>query len=401
MLDHKLFVSKKNYYLISFFDKILKLIWVLSNKFGLVKNRAARENRVIFIGPTHLGDILLATPAIRFAKKKNPRLEIICLVSSSSKAVLENNPYVSGFEIIDLPWFSEKKDGIIQSTRGFFHLVKVLKRLEVEAAINFSSTSYHREHLAMWLAGIPQRVGFSHKGFGYFLPNSPPFVRNELIARQKLRMVGCWLKENTEKYSLKPDYFISSESDRKADELLGSMGFEPGRAIIGINPGAQHNFLWPSSQYVELCHMIYDKWQPNLLFLGTRNFENLIEDIRAQLSFKTFSLAGQTTLEELAAILKRIDLLITVDTGTRHIANAVGTRVTVLRNGVNSIYEFGKYVESEDVVIHEVPCSPCGLMHCKHPRMYCMTGISVTRCFEAVNKCMRELKSDTSWITQH
>jgi ADP-heptose:LPS heptosyltransferase len=384
MLSRDFFVSEKNYYLISFFDRIFKVIWLLSNKFGLVKNWLGRKNRVIFIGPTHLGDILLTTPAIRFAKQKKTALEIICIVSSSSKAVLANNPNITRIEVIDLPWFLEGKRGLIESVRGFFHLVKVLKKLEAETVINFSSTSYHREHLAMWLAGIPHRIGFSHKGFGYFLTNSPPFVRNELIARQKLRMIGYWLNEDTENYSLKPDYFISSESDRRADELLASMGFEPERAIIGINPSAQHNYLWPASHYIELCQMIYEKWQPNILFLGTKQFEVQIEQIRSNLNFKTFTLAGQTSLEELAAILKKIDLLITVDTGTRHIANAVGARVIVLSHGASSIYEFGMYVEKETLVFHEVSCSPCGLKQCKHPKMFCMTDISVTQCFQAV-----------------
>lgn len=387
-IDPALFVSKKNYYLILFFNKGFKALWQICCFLNLVKIKAGKENRIVFIGPTHLGDILLSTPAIRFAKEKNPALEIICIVSSSSKAVIENNPYLTSVEIIDLPWFMEKKGGFIQAIRSFFRFIKVLKEVNAETALNFSSTSYHREHLAMWLAGIPHRVGFAHKGFGYFLTCSPSFLRNELIAKQKLRMVGHWLGENTDHYLLKPDYLLSQASEKTADNLMVSMGFEPDKAVIGINPGAQHNYLWPSSHYVELSEMIYEKWKANLLFLGTKPFEGLIEQIRSQLDFKTFSLAGKTSLEEMAAILKKIDILITVDTGARHIANAVGTKVIVLRNGANSIYEFGKYVASEEMVVHEVPCSPCGLQQCKHPRMYCMEDITGDQCFHAVSMCM-------------
>jgi len=392
MLDRKLFISKKNYYVVSYFDKIFHLLWWTLNLLGVGKARAGKKSRVVFIGPTHLGDILLMTPAIRFAKEKNPALEIIRLVSSSSKTVLENNPYIASIEIIDLPWFAEKKGGFMQTIRSFFQYIKILKGINTETAINFSSTSYHREHLAMWMAGIPQRIGFSHKGFGYFLTGSPSFLRNELIAGQKLRMVGHWLEENTDHYSLKPDYFVSKTSEKRADDLLASLGFEPGKIVIGINASAQHNYLWPASNYVEICEMIYDKWKANLLFLGTRSFEGMIEQMRSQLDFKTFSLTGKTSLEELAAILKKIDLLITVDTGARHIANAMGTRVIVLLPGASSIYEFGKYIESEELVVHEVPCSPCGLQKCKYPRMYCMEHISAVQCLRAVSECLGEGK---------
>jgi len=378
------FISKNKYYLISLFDKIFHLIWKIATYLGVGRNHHKRNNRIIFIGPTHIGDILLTTPAIRFVKEKKPDVEIICIASSSSKAAIVNNPYLAGVEIIDLPWFTEKKGGLIRSIRCFFYFVKVIKSVNAETALNFSSTSYHREHLAMWLAGVPRRIGFTHKGFGYFLTDNLSFLRNELIVKQKLRMVGHWLKENTNHYSLKPDYFISKGAGKKAEDLLESLGINKGKVVIGINPGAQHNFLWPVSNYIELANMIYNKWKANLLFLGTNSFESLIEHIRTQLEFKTFSLAGKTSLEESAAIMKKIDLLISVDTGARHIANAVSTKVVVLRNGANSIYEFGKYVESEKLIFHEVPCSPCGLQKCKYPRMYCMEDISAKECFYAV-----------------
>lgn len=389
VLDSSLFISKRNYYLIFFFDRILKLLWWISCLSGICKTRHGKKNRIVFIGPSHLGDMLLSTPAIRFLKEKKPYLDIMCIVSSSSKAIVENNPYLAGFEIIDLPWFLEKEGGYMQSIRSFFQLIKVLKTINAEAALNFSSTSYHREHLAMWLAGIPQRIGFSHKGFGYLLTGGPLFKRNELIARQKLRMVGHWLGENTDRYSLKPDYFISEAGDIRADVLLASLDFQPDRPVIGINPGAQHSYLWPPSHYVELSKMIYQKWSANLLFLGTKPFEGLIEQIRSQLDFKTFSLVGKTSLEEFASILKKIDLVITVDTGARHIANAVGVKTIVLQHGASSVYEFGKYVETEELLAHPVPCSPCGLQQCKHQRMYCMEDISPSQCFHVVAALMQ------------
>lgn len=390
-LNRNLFISRKNYYLVLLFDRIFKLLWWISIISGLRKTRPGIKNRIVLIGPTHLGDILLSTPAIRFAKEKNPALEIVCIVSSSSITVVENNPYLSGVEVVDLPWFLEKKGSFIEAILSFFRFVKALKGINAEIALNFSSIGYHREHLAMWLAGIPQRVGFSHKGFGYFLTRSPPFRREELIAAQKLRMIGHWLGEDTNGYSLRPDYVVYPASERKAGELITSLDFEPGRMVVGINPGARHNYLWPASHYVELCKMIYEQWKANLLFLGTKSSEGLIEQIRSQLDFATFSLAGETSLEEMAAIVKKIDLLITVDTGTRHIANTVGTKVVVMKHAADPLREFDKYVPSEELIIHKVSCSPCGLQKCKHQKMYCMEDITAEQCFRVVEASMPQL----------
>lgn len=373
--NRNLFVSKKNYYIILIFDKIIKLLWWISIRSGLWKANRGQKNRVLFIGPTHIGDILLSTPAIRFAKEKNPALKIICIASSSSKAAIENNFYIVGIEIIDLPWFLEEKGDFIRTIRSFFQFIRVLKGANAETAVNFSSTSYHREHLAMWLAGIPNRVGFSHKGFGYFLTGNITFVEDELIARQKLRMAGYCLGEQTDNYSLKPDYFIPRTSEKKAQELLSSLGLKCGRAIVGINIGARHNYLWPESHWVKLCNSIFKIWGANIVFLGTKNFELFIDKVKSQLNFQSFSLVGMTSLDELAALLKRLDLLITIDTGTRHIANAVGTKSIVLRHGADSIFEFGRYVETECVIAHPVSCSPCGREMCPLETFECITGI--------------------------
>jgi ADP-heptose:LPS heptosyltransferase len=84
-----------------------------------------------------------------------------------------------------------------------------------------------------------------------------------------------------------------------------------------------------------------------------------------------------TSLDDLYMVLERIDLLITIDTGTRHIANAVGTNAIILRNGANSILEFAAYVETEKEIAHPVPCSPCGCHTCPLGTLDCMTRIAI------------------------
>lgn len=390
--NHNLFVSKKNYYLILIFDKIFKLLWRIASRSGVWRVNPGKKNRVLFIGPTHLGDLLLSTPAIRFAKEKIPNLEIICIVSTSGRAVLENNPHVDSVKIIDLPWFSEKDKSFVQTICSFCQFLKMLKKVNAETAVNYSSTAYHREHLAFWLAGIPHRIGFSHKGFGYFLTGSPSFLPDELISKQKLHMIGYWLGEKTDNYSLIPDYFTSQTPGKKVVNFISEFALESSKALVGINPGARHNFLWPESHWVDLCNLLFDMCQPTLVFLGTKNFESFVEKVRSQLTFKNVSLVGMTSLDDLAVVLKRLDILITIDTGTRHIANAVGTSSMVLRHGADSIFEFGAYVETEKVIFHPVPCSPCGRQICPLGTIDCMTGIALKDVLSEVKKYLIHLK---------
>jgi ADP-heptose:LPS heptosyltransferase len=363
---------------------MLKPFVYLSNKLDLIPARKGQNGRLLLIGPTHLGDVLLTTPAVRLAKQTNSSLEIIYIASSSSKSVLADNPYIDGLEIFDLPWFHERQAGFIRSVQLFFSFVRLIKKVNAETGINFSSTSYHREHLAMRLAGIPNRVGFSHKGFGYLLTKEVPFIQGELIARQKLRMMKTCLEIESGSDSLKPDIFIHPSEEENADQIFKNLGLLSVKPIIGINPGAQHSYLWPEEHFIQLCRMIFRQRQANLIFFGTKNTEIMVERIRANLGFNTFSVVGRTSLKEFAAMLRKIDLLITIDTGARHIANALGVKSIVFRNGANSVIEFGKYVATEEVLYYEVPCSPCGKSTCPLGTMDCMTQITPEMVMKAV-----------------
>ena len=68
----------------------------------------------------------------------------------------------------------------------------------------------------------------------------------------------------------------------------------------------------------------------------------------------------------------------------RHLANALGVPTIVLRNGANSISEFGKYVETEEMVFNQVSCSPCGKNICPLGTLECMTGITPEKVFVQV-----------------
>jgi len=374
-MDPKAFNLKKNYYIISTLNIILKLMGLFYKLFRIRFERGYKNNRIIMIGNTHIGDILMLTPALKFTKNNLPSSEIICIVSETSQAILTENHNVDKVGIINLPWLGETSDGLVHNIKSFIRYLKYLKKHEAETAINFNSTGYHIDHLAMWLAGIPNRIGFSHKGFNHLLTVEVPFVPNELIPLQKIRMVSYWLKKTYIPYSLKPDYFVSIKAIKRAENLLSSLTLDYNKLTIGINIGANHNFLWPDSYFIELCKLLNGRWPLNIVFIGTAKDMLTANKIMSQLSFKTFSLVGMTTLGDVAGIIKLLDMLITVDTGVRHLANAVGTFVIVLRNGANSIYEFGKYVNSEEIICNKVFCSPCGKTICPYGSLECMTGI--------------------------
>jgi len=389
MLKKYSFTSKNNFYIIWAIDNVIKIIFTLFHLAGLPRIKKGTKNRVIFLEFAHLGDALMLTPAIRLAKQERKDLEIICFTSSSGYKALENNPFVSQIQMIDLPWYQGQLKLSFRIMKEFLFLVNEMKKTNAETVINFRSTGYHLEHLAMWFAGTPNRVGFAHKGFGYLLTQEIEFIPDKPIAQQKLTVVENSLGIVKNDSPLKPDYFIKDETIRTGDVIYNGLNLSKSKKKIGINIGAQHNFLWPEKHWIDLLKLL-NGLDVELVFLGTKNISHIYENKSNQLTFHVHSLVGKTTLDELAFILTKLDLLITIDTGTRHLANALEVPTIVLRNGANSIEEFGKYVETEHIVFNKVSCSPCGKNICPLGTLECMTGITPDVVFSKVQEILDE-----------
>ena len=388
MVKKSNFTSLKNFYAIWIIDCAVKFAFTIFSFFSLPGIKNSVTKRYLIIEFAHLGDALMLTPAIRLLKKEREDSEIYCLVSSSAAKALENSPFISQINIIDLPWYEDEKLFSLKTIIKFLELIRQIKKINAETVINFRSTSYHFEHLAMWFAGVPNRIGFSHKGFGYLLTKQIDFKRNTLIAQQKVNIIETLLYVQNS-FNLRPDYFIKDESKITGNILYNSLQLNESKRKIGINIGAQHNFLWPQEYWVELLNKL-NSLDVELVLLGTKNFLQQYNDIKSKLNFTVYPLVGKTTLDELAFILTKLNLLVTIDTGVRHIANALSLPTIVLRNGANSIGEFGKYVETEEMLFNKVSCSPCGKSICPFNTIECMTGITPEKVFAQVKIMLNE-----------
>jgi ADP-heptose:LPS heptosyltransferase len=106
-----------------------------------------------------------------------------------------------------------------------------------------------------------------------------------------------------------------------------------------------------------------------------------IEEIRGAMTGRAVSLAGRTSLKELAALYERVDILITTDTGPMHLAAAVGTPVVALF-GPTAPWRTGPFGEGHKILRAEMSCSPCLKRHCDHDHA-CMGQISVDQVVQA------------------
>jgi ADP-heptose:LPS heptosyltransferase len=90
------------------------------------------------------------------------------------------------------------------------------------------------------------------------------------------------------------------------------------------------------------------------------------------------NLVGNTSLAELVARLRGCRLLLTNDTGTMHLAAALGVQTVSIFGSTEPILT-GPLGAHHRVVRHHVPCSPCFKRECPFGHYQCLTGVSVER----------------------
>jgi ADP-heptose:LPS heptosyltransferase len=155
-----------------------------------------------------------------------------------------------------------------------------------------------------------------------------------------------------------PDLVVTDRARARASAWLAERA-DLTRPLMAVQLGSsEERRRWPPELFAAAIDRLPPEWG-DVVFVGTAAERPLVDRARAVLRRDVLDLLGRTSLEELGAVLERCGLLLTNDTGTMHVASAVGTRVVCLSSGPAFVHETGPYgaghlwVEPLDV------CFPC------------------------------------------
>ncbi|MBM4308848.1 MAG: glycosyltransferase family 9 protein, partial [Deltaproteobacteria bacterium] len=172
-----------------------------------------------------------------------------------------------------------------------------------------------------------------------------------------------------------------------------------GRVLIGINPGAAYGLAkcWHPDRFAELGRRLCERWKATALIFGREEERSMADRILKSLGGGGIDFTGKTHLLQLAALLERCRLLVTNDTGTMHVASAVGTPIVAIFGSTDPVAT-GPWGDGHVVVRKEVSCSPCFKRVCPTDHR-CMEGITVDEVEKVVSKKLEEQFQITS--TKH
>ena len=147
----------------------------------------------------------------------------------------------------------------------------------------------------------------------------------------------------------------------QADEALAGLSLSPGTSLVGLLPGAsQPQRCWPPEKYAQVARQLMSNRPCHFFVFGSRGEQPLGEKIAGLLPPGTTSLCtGGTSIAQLAALLARLNLLITNDTGPMHLAAAVKTPVLAFFLAGAQVRDTGPVGDGHISLEPRLNCHPC------------------------------------------
>ena len=317
-----------------------------------------------------MGDLVQSTPAITGLRKQYPNASITLVVTSLFEEFSKKIPSVNKRVVFDIKQFENRREGEKQMlwVDVYQYLEKFLIELkgrDYDLLINLS----HSKLSAFMISylKIKNMFGFGCNENGDRITLNPwmQYFGTEPFNRQFnpfnlveifTRCVGVLPEDN-------PISLLSNDDD---NDLIAQI-FEKDRLndehlLVGIQAGSSlERRRWSPESFANLADGLVENLGAKIVLLGVDSEKKLAEEIilSAKYENEIIDLTGKTNIDQLTALVARCSYLVTNDTGTMHVAAAVGTTIIGLFFAHAHPYETAPYSPGHLIFQARIPCAPC------------------------------------------
>ncbi|HEU5052985.1 MAG TPA: glycosyltransferase family 9 protein [Hanamia sp.] len=285
---------------------------------------------ILCIRADNMGDLLMSSPAIR-ALKETFNCKISLLTSAMGNWIASFIKEIDEVIVADLPWVKTKKPVDEKETKD---LIEQLTKKNFDGVVIFTVYSQNPLPAAMltYLAGIPRRLAYCRENPYNLLTDwvveKEPF---SFIKHQVERDLDLVRSINATTQNDKINIEISKSAKESAIRKIKDAGVDLEREWLIIHPGVSETKReYPEENWIGTGKLLRDELDFQLLVTGSSSEKELCTRIRNNIGDNSFALAGLLSIEEFIALISMAPLVISVNTGTVHIAAATQTPVIVL-----------------------------------------------------------------------
>lgn len=329
--------------------------------------------------PSPMGDAVLCTPALRAIRRHFKSSEITFFTNEVVRCILSPNRFNDA-------WLQ-------QHSKNPFRIAKMLKERNFTHAILFKNS--FASALSVFLAGIPTRIGYAREGRGFMLTEKlhPPKLSAVKFKPSSMLdyylAVPALLGADTTDTSL--ELPVNPQENKTLQIKLPEITESKGPVVVLVPGGAFGlSKCWLSERFAQTADWLISNYNAAVFVSVSPNTaeKQIAEEICDSSEFELISLANRHIgLGELKSLFSLADLVITNDTGPRHIAIALRRKVITLFGPNNPAWTETGY-ENEIKIIGDAPCAPCEKPICKKSEHLCMQSITVEMVCDAAKKLL-------------
>lgn len=284
--------------------------------------------RILCIRLDNIGDVIMSSPAIR-ALKETFDAHISLLTSSMAAPVSASLAEIDETIVFDVPWVQQENP-----PHDFMKMAALLKEKQFDAAVIFTVYSQSPFPAAMlaFHAGIPLRLAYCRENpyhlLTHWVPEQEPyrFIRHQV--RRDLDLVaaiGAFTQQETLSLT------VVERAWHRVRELLQRQGTDTVQPWIVLHPGVSDSKRqYPLPEWIAAGRLLKKHLRMQMIVTGNERETDMAGALCEAIGEGCINLAGALAMEEFIALLHHSNLVISVNTGTAHLAAAVRTPVIVL-----------------------------------------------------------------------
>jgi len=322
--------------------------------------------KILIVQTSFLGDTVLSTPVIGALRARFPDAALWFLGTPGAVELVRRDPALAGV----IAFHKRGGDG------GLAGLLRMASRLRKE---NFDRVyalqRSARTALLLWLAGIPERIGFRSARLSWLYHVRRDRPREPHDVERNLAILGAEDQGHFADGELRLFPPRREELSAEITALLPPIG-----AYVVLAPGSVWaTKRWSAAEYRRVAEYYRDIGTP-VVVIGGSEERAVGETVSAHTG--ALNLAGRTSLGELTTIIGGAKLLVCNDSVALHIGSALKVPTVAVFCATSPRFGFGPWRNRATVVEHTgLRCKPCR----RHGSARCPTGTEA---------CMREVRAE-------
>ena len=341
-------------------------------------------HKILVVKLDHIGDCIIAFPALRRLQQCFPKARITVLTSRASQSVWALEPSVA--ETIEFDFF-HARSALGELKLSDTDWQKLRQRLlpgQFDLAVDLRKHPETRTVLQH--TGARYLAGFDHRNLFAWLDIAIDWGGDQAFARKRqhtaddlinlVDAIAAACEDDRQMITVPPGELPASLA-RRLDRLAGG-------PLICVHPTAGNAMKqWPVEYFVSVLDRLVEADGARIILIGAPGEEPVAEELLGRLRYPEAitSLVGKLPLAELPVLLARASLFLGNDSGPKHIAAGLGVPTVGVHSGTTDVREWGPIGPNAVAVAREMVCSPCYLSNPED----CRRGLA----------CLRQLSPET------